>query len=243
METIMKLIKEVIIPVITVLTGLMVAYLNNSVSRVESKLEESKEQRMERESIQNYDLKIYDKVVESLETQNAQRQQVAKALVIVMASEDLRENLLSVLEQAGTDTVRRQVAKIIEKEKEFKTEEKAVETLVQTSASGSSDWRNYNYDIFWCEKSGKNAEAFAEKVVATLKQNGAKGRLRVRPLPETVNSRQGYQISGYVIRANQNELPFAKHLAQQGQQVVGDEFVLTFSTQPTPLYLSAFICP
>lgn len=242
MDSFMKFIKDVIIPGITVLTGAMVVYLNYSVSDIDLKLKESQEQRSERESFQSFDLKIYDKVIASLESDNPKRQQVAKALVVVMASDSFRTQLLSVLEQVATDTVKEEVKRLIEQEREFKAEEEYVKTQPKTSLE-SSNWKNYNYDIFWCEKSGENAKQLAENVIALLKENGAIGRLRIRQLPESVNARRGYQIAGYVIRANKNEIEIAKELQKSGKAIVDKDFVVTFSSQATPLYISAFICP
>lgn len=237
-----KVLKELIIPGITVVTALMVAWLNFSVRNVEAELNKAKDQREERESLQSFDLKIYDKVVASLETADPKKQRVAKALVVVMASPDLRENLLSVLEEAGTDTVRAEVAKIIAQENAFKAGEQAL-PAAPAERNDETDWTAYNYDIFWCEKSGEGARAFAQRVKAALKKRGAKGRIRIRELPASVNARRGYQISGYVIRANENEIEIADNLKARGFDILGREFAITFSGQPTPLYLSAFICP
>lgn len=240
-----KLLKEILIPGITVITGAMVAYLNFTVSEVDSKLKESKELRAERESQKTFDLKIYDKVIESLESHDAKKQEVAKALVIVMASPDLRDNLLNVLGQAGTDDVRKDVTRIIEEEKAFKTEQQAI-ALPATNAVrlSDSDWRAFSYDIFWCEESGENARGTAEEVVRLLKLRGVKGRLRVRKLPVSVNARKGYQIAGYVIRANADEQRVADEFkAFADSSLVNTDFIITFSRQPTPLYMSAFICP
>lgn len=242
MDSLIKFIKDVVIPVITVLTGAMVVYLNNSVSEIDSKLKASQEQRAERESFQSFDLKIYDKVIASLESDNPKRQKVAKALVVVMASDSFRTRLLNVLEQAATDTVRQEVKRLIEQESKFKAEEEYVKAQPKAH-SESASWKNYNYDIFWCEKSGEKAKQFAEDVIGLLRENGASGRLRVRELPESVNARRGYQIAGYVIRANQNEIEIAKKLQKSGKAIVDKEFVVTFSAQATPLYISAFICP
>lgn len=242
MESLVKFIRDLIIPGITVITGALVAYLNFSVSDVETQLKETREVRAERESRQSFDLKIYDKVVESLESHDQRKQQVAKALVVVMASPELRDNLLAVLEQAGTDTLRKQVAKIIQSENKFKVEESAIPVTPAMTAA-AADWKSYNYDIFWCEQSGPGGEAFAQQVMQALKENGATGRLRVRQLPASVNARAGYQISGYVIRANQNESKIAEALRKRAGAVLGTDFVVTFSGQDTPLYISCFICP
>ncbi len=239
----LKVLQEVVMPSITVITGVLVVFLNHSVSKVDAKLRENSELRAERESRQRVDFQIYNKMIESLESSNPKQQQVAKALVIVMASDALRQQLLAILEQAGTDTIRKQVADIIENENKFLAEQQEI-TVHTQKLSGGADWKQYNYDIFWCEKSGPEAQALAKKVVSELRDRGATGRLRVRQLPESINSRQGYQISGYVIRPNANEVGIANMLKRYGDEILQDnEFIVTFSGTPTPMYLSAFICP
>ena len=238
-----KFLQEVVMPSVTVITGVLVVFLNHSVSKVDARLRENSELRAERESRQRVDFQIYNMVVESLESSNPKKQQVAKALVIVMASDALRQQLLAVLEQAGTDTIRQQVADILDNENRFSAEQQEI-AVHAPKRSGVADWKQYNYDIFWCEKSGPEAQTLAERVVAELRDKGATGRLRVRQLPESINARQGYRISGYVIRPNANEVDIANMLKGYGDAILQDEeFVVTFSGTPTPMYLSAFICP
>ena len=241
MKSFFTLIKEVIIPVVTVVTAVMVAILNNSVAKVEAQLQVSQEQRAERESFQSFDLKIYDKVIESLEAEDPQKQKVAQALVVVMASDSFRVKLLNVLQKTAEDTVKKEVEKIIQKENQYNTEQKSV-SLAKDNASATEKWQNYNYDIFWCEESGDQAEKNAELVKNHLLEKGVRGTVRVRQLPESINSRSGYRISGDIIRANLDEWEIATHLQIEMLDVLQMKFAVTPSSQSTPGYISAFIC-
>jgi hypothetical protein len=254
MKRLVTLFKEVLIPSITVITAAMVAYLNFSVSKVESELKrreqemrEREEQRIERESLQAFNLKIYEAVTQSLQSANPKQQEVARALVIVMADDPLRTSLLNILKESGlTDqTVRKQVEDVLEREQKFRSEEESIKEITLTSSS-TSDWKDWNYDIFWGEKSGESAKKQAEVMVGALKTQGAKGRLRVRRLPESINLRPGYQLRGYVIRHNLGEEKQANTIKKIGDQALsnyGAKFDITISQQATPLYISVFICP
>ncbi len=245
-------IKEVLVPVITVATATMVGILNFSVSKVETQLQqrdqeirERDQERIERESLETFNFKIYDAVRESLEVSNPQQQEVAKALVTYMADEPLRTGLLNVLRDAGTEEVKREVAGLLEREQKFNKEEAEVEATPR-SAEASFDWEDIDYDIFWCESSGPRAEEQATRIVEEMRRQGAKGRLRVRLLPDSINARPGYQHSGYVIRLNRGEEQQARRLKQLGNEVLaefGADFEISLSRQSTRWYLSAFICP
>ena len=77
---------------------------------------------------------------------------------------------------------------------------------------------------------------------------GAKGRIRIRELPDSINAKSGYQIDGYAIRRNSNEKEAAvalKLLAEQALEKSGNRsiFNLSLTRQSTPWYISAFLCP
>lgn len=241
MKPIYTIIKEVLIPLVTVVTAVLVAVLNSSVANVETQLKASQEQRAERESYQSVDLKIYDKVIASLEAKDPQKQLVAQALVNVMASDSFRVKLLNVLQKTAEDTVKKEVERII-KEDKFDAEEKTVVVTKKSIPEKYETWLGYNIDIFWCEDSGDSARQKAELIEQRLLELGAKGRIRIRQLPSSINSRSGYRISGNVIRANNDENQVAAKLLQATTGVLGNEFEILPSSQPTPGYISAFIC-
>ena len=226
------------------------------IKAVEGKIKESEEKRADRESIEKKQLLVYDAVVKSLESGDVKRQSVSKALVTAMLEDPLRTELLTVLTTSTSPEIQKEAQATIVQERTFKAEEgsiglqfqnesKAEEGSVPTQTQGKpSEWGDWDFDIFWCERSGEAAKDKAEKIARQLEVKGAKGRLRVRLLPDSINARPGYQHTGYVIRYNTKEVDQANNLKKLGDQiVVHGAFLPSLSHQPTPWYLSAFVCP
>ena len=261
-----ELVKNAIVPLISVVTALMVAWLNYSLSerdqaiqaelsKINAQVALDKEEREERESNQQFNLKIYEIVTESLEEKNAKKQEAAQAFVVVMVEEPLRSSLLNVLKQGGDPEVRKNIGQILEAEKKFK---EAVDTQAQLSVSPdtqgtvspSYQWGDWDFDIFWCAGSGDTARQQADLIGKQLIAEGSRGRIRVRELPDSINAKAGYQISGYVIRRNSNkqETEAAGALKEMAESVLDKNgvtatFSLGISYQDTPWYVSAFVCP
>jgi len=260
------LIKNSIVPLISVVTALMVAWLNYSVSERDQKIQEelnkinaqvtlNKEEREERESNQQFNLKIYEIVTESLEEKNAKKQEAAQAFVVVMVEEPLRSSLLNVLKEGGDPVVQRNVGQILQAEEKFKQAldsqaQVAVSPDTQGTVSPSYQWGEWDFDIFWCTESGSPAKQQADLIGKQLLAEGSKGRIRIRELPESINAKAGYQISGYVIRRNNDkqETEAASALKNLAETVldkngVKSKFSVGISYQSTPWYVSAFVCP
>lgn len=261
-----ELVKNAIVPLISVVTALMVAWLNYSVrerdqaiqaelSKINAQVALDREEREERESNQQFNLKIYEIVTESLEEKNAKKQEAAQAFVVVMVEEPLRSSLLNVLKQGGDPEVQKNIGQILEAEKKFK---EAVDTQTQIkvspdtqgTVSPSYQWGDWDFDIFWCAGSGSAAKEQADLIGKQLIAEGSKGRIRVRELPESINAKAGYQISGYVIRRNNNkqETEAAGALKNLAESVLDKNgvkatFSVGISYQSTPWYVSAFVCP
>ena len=76
--------------------------------------------------------------------------------------------------------------------------------------------------------------------------DGAKGRIRVRPLAEDKNREPGYGISGYVIRRGNDEKAIADKLEAFAAKVLaasGAGFEQQPTSQRSQWYVSAFLCP
>jgi hypothetical protein len=115
--------------------------------------------------------------------------------------------------------------------------------MLQTTQQEET-WRDFSYDIFWCTTGGKPAEGQAQKLAEHIKRDlKPTARVRVRRLPESINAGPGYRISGYVIRQNADEDQAAAYGEQSGREALGVNFLRSLSMQPTPGYLSLFICP
>lgn len=256
-----KFIRNIVVPIFTVATGLLVVVLNYAVSTNEQESKErfgeldrliksSSEERAQRESSQAFNLKIYEIVTRSLEEQSAQKQEAAKAFIVVMVDEPLRSSLLNVLRHGGDSKVGKEIGKILKEEARFKNPFAFIPRGLKpvTSPSASHDWGKWDLDIFWCTTSGAKAQNMATMIGEQLIAEGAKGRVRVRELPDSINSRQGYQIEGFVIRRNSNEKTVAealKSLSEKTLSKTGEKltFTIGLTRQATPWYISTFICP
>lgn len=126
------------------------------------------------------------------------------------------------------------------------TEQTAVvkaEQRILPSATQPSAQEGWDYDVFWCE-GGAEARAAAEKLAAALNVADPRhGRIRVRPLPRTVNERSGYGVRGYEIRAEAREQDQARRIKPALDAALGADLVIQTSGQSTPWYISIFACP
>ncbi|MCO7223386.1 hypothetical protein [Pleionea sp. CnH1-48] len=263
--TLTDFIKHIAVPIISVGTAVMVGILNYQVSQndlalrdrdqqLEERISEidllikrSKEERAERESNQDFNIRIYDIVTQSLEEGNPKKQEAAKAFVIVMVEEPLRSSLLNVLKQGGEPAVKANIGRILAQEEKFLNKVYA-EPEKQRSAPASYNWGQWDFDVFWCSSSGNIAKSQAKAIGDQLLSEGAKGRVRIRELPESINAKAGYQIDGYTIRKNKDETEAAdaiKALAEKSLKKLGNQsqFSIGLTRQKTPWYISVFVCP
>lgn len=260
-----EFIKNTLIPLVSVVTALLVGVLNFQVSQNDAELRErdqqlqerlgeidamvtrSREQREERESNQEFNLKIYDIVIKSLEENDAKKQEAAKAFVVVMGDDDLRDALLRVFEQGGQPPVQQSARQILEAEERFRRPKQ--ETVKKTrEETRSYPWGNWDFDIFWCSESGTEARKQAGLIGEQLVAEGAEGKIRVRELPASINARSGYRISDYEIRRNSNEEETADALKALADKVLAgngirNTFEIGTTRQDTAWYISAFVCP
>lgn len=255
--------KNVMVPAITILTALLAAWVNYSVSTVKNNLDLQKAKLEEQQvslnkltaerSLRKFDedltFRVYDAVITSLKANDAKQQQAASALVIVMAEEPLRTQLLQVFDKAQTTApeVRLEVAKVLATEQRFQQEEAAAKSAAAArpaAPSAGSGWGEWDIDVFWCQKSGEPAHKAADAIVAALQKDGAKGRLRARILPDSINAQPGYRVSGYAIRRDAGEEERAAALKAVAERALpGTGFDILPTARPTRWYLSAFICP
>lgn len=251
-EPIGKVITMIIVPLITAVTGYFV-YLQNAklnaqniqIAALDSKIRERGAERADFESQQAFNFRIYEAVKASL-GQDAHHQETARVLVVSIASDPLKTALLDALNSfRGLDSgVKERVQEDLYQAQQaviFTPSQKASE-----SAGAGFKWEDWDYDVFWCEKSGPPAKSQAEAIVAAMKQQGAAGRLRVRALAEVINDRPGYGVSGYIIRRDAGEEKQAEALQQLAEKTLlrtNAKFTIQPSGQATRWYLSAFVCP
>ena len=257
-------IKNILVPLISVGTAVMVGVLNFKVSENDLELrkrdqvleqrlsdinlviQKSREQREERESNQDFNLRIYDIVTQSLEEGNSQKQQAARAFVVVMVDEPLRSSLLNVLKQGGSQNTKNEISKILLAEQKFQNVTYWAPKK-EREAESSYNWGNWDFDIFWCASSGERAKLHAQAIAKQLKAEDAEGRIRVRELPNSINAKSSYQIDGYEIRRNTKDTKIATALKRLSEstlkQTLDINFSITTNKQKIPKYISAFVCP
>jgi hypothetical protein len=211
-----------------------IAYVN-----AETNATEMETKRLERESREASKYMLYDAVVKSLESKNVIHQEVAMKLVISSEGSPFRNGLLTSLAMSTHPEIKNKADGTLVKEKKYLQGNSQIEDKL------SSD-NGWDYDIFWCENSGKTAEKSAQQIVNHLndkKANGddSIGRVRVRMLPDSINEQPGYRISGNLIRFDKNEYQQAQALQQSTNEMI--PFKLSLSRMNTKWYLSAFICP
>ena len=244
MKTVGFIINSVLVPVVTTVLAYLVYSLDTSVKSFDSQLRTREATRLEVSDDRETRFKIYDAVTKSLESPDVRRQQVAQALVLSMLAADdaLRSGLLEVFRtQGASEDVKANATNAIEESRKFTTQEQAANVGVTLDRT---DWRSYNVDVFWCTAFGTTARTGASQVSSSLQQAGAKGRLRVRELPASINASPGYQISGLVIRRDVVEEAAASGLKQVVDHAFqpNKEFSITGTRQATPGYLSVFVC-
>ena len=122
-----------------------------------------------------------------------------------------------------------------------------VPTLSTSARRAGARW---NVDVFYCQGKGAAAEQRAQGVFNVLRQHAEDanstglplGRVRVRALSDSINSREGYQITSDIVRAEAGERDAAEQLRQLVSRGSGPTLGEGVSIQPTPYYMSVFLC-
>jgi len=252
-------IKNILTPLSAVIAALFAAWTNFSVSDVQQKLKQQElalttltTERNVRKLDEDLTFKVYEAVTTSLKSNDLKQQQAASALLQFLATEPLRTQLLQVFgaSQTTAPEVRQAVEKVLQEEQKFAIDNAVVLQQVAAKAADAPSparvlpWNDWDVDIFWCQRSGQAAAESAAAIAKELTVQGAKGRIRARVLPDSVNAKAGYRVSGYAIRRDRNEVAQANALKALAEGVVqSSQFEIVQSNQATSWYLSAFVCP
>jgi hypothetical protein len=133
-----------------------------------------------------------------------------------------------------------------QKEIERSPEIATAAAVANAAGTGSTiKWGNYDFDIFWCEGADSaNNQVLATKIADLRAQDPkASGRWRLRPLPDAVNRRPGYNVSGIQVRvSSEDERPLAQQLIASIQKLGVAQATIKPTVQKTPWYLSVFVC-
>jgi len=194
-------------------------------------LRASAEQRATTSAQHDYLLKVYDKVIQAVETTDERKQQGALALVESLEDPGLREKLARVFTSATT--VRDQSTKA-------QAQKVQSEASVAVAIGNRNGW---DYDVFWCEDPPENVATANRVAAAIIKGDPTHGRVRLRSWSANENVKSGYGVAGYEIRAEASERPQAEHLKKIVDPVAPKPFELKTTTLRTAWYLSVWVCP
>ena len=226
---------------------------DRKIGAVEATLKERQDERSERVSERDYLLKVTDKVINAMEEGSPQKQEVASMLIDTLADPGSQARLRSALLAAAVPSVKKDLQQTIADEARFSSvvaADQAAQARGQTVAAApmagidrqkQGSKGGVAVDIFWCEgANGPAHKAIADQVFALAASKGEFGRIRVRPLPESVNRRPGYGIVTNVIRHEEVERGAARALQAAAPPNAG--FGVQQIVYNTRNYISAFVC-
>jgi hypothetical protein len=194
------------------------------------------------EAERELNFRIYSSIADALESGDEKRVLAVRGIVQAMASESIRPAFLQALEPAIQRVYAREELEVAA----TTGSPKATTATEPPSVPADGSWGEWDFDVFWCASSGVEAENISSKIVYALKQTGAKGRIRSRILPDTVNLKSGYQVTGYQIRRSEDEVEMAGKLKQfvtTLPDLEGISILEKLTSQKTQWYISMFVCP
>lgn len=216
------------------IAGIAAVWVSFSVGKIESDLNEVKNDR-------EFRLKIHDLLAKSLSTGEEKNQLVAVAFINEIEKPELRCRLLRVVIDQGKHLASQEAIAsasrhdaavknlsagekspclgkpvLDEQTKSVAKDDEDVSPKLPLPATPESKnvapqiaWRNWDIDTFFCENNSSRAlqsasEKLANKIKEEILAQGAQGRIRVKILPERTNRRDGYRVSGFEIRHDSN---------------------------------------
>jgi hypothetical protein len=200
----------------------------------DSALRTSAEQRATTSAQRDYLLKVYEKVIQAVETTDKRKQQVALALVESLEDPALQEKLAKVFANAPTveDQSTRDRAREIQKS-----------ASVAVAAQAAGNPKGWDYDIFWCEAQPANQDTAKGVFSAIATGDPAHGRIRLRSWSASQDQQSGYGVKGYEIRAEAQERPQAEFLKRIIDPSAPQPFQVKTTSMRTASYISVWVCP
>lgn len=236
---------------------------SDRIKTMEFELKRQQEERANTGARSDIVMKVYTEVEDATKAapgEAGERQQKAViALVSALLKHDpkLQSDLLEALAERSLPSVKSTATEslfvaqeTVSNERQAELNTRPAQATSMTAIPTPAKLGHYDFDVFWCEASGPQAEMGAQAIGAALTSRGAQGRVRIRVLPANRNEDPGYQHNGFVIRYNapeeQDMSRMLKEIADEALQSVYDR-EMTFrareSAQKTRWYLSAFVCP
>ena len=222
---------------------------NEAIAQIETQLKVKQDDRAATESVEKVRFQLFGHVSQTLEKKENSGKQVlaAKALVVSLLRDDdpLRIGLLEALATDANPETKMVLDKVTAQEREYRAQEDAVVGVVsalqkKNAGVSAKSLHGYLVDVFYCEKDAAVQKSRAGVVEDFLKGESIKSRGRL--LAESVNSSPGMRVSGLQIRYNDDELGVAQELQALLARGEKWKFTLRQVKQPTPNYLSVFLC-
>lgn len=224
-----------------------------AITELKSTLDVNRDVRESRGAERDYLMKVTDKVLQAIDSPNIQRQKVAALMIDTLGDVEIQKRLRSVLLDAGVPELKPALSRTIADEAAFaevavadqaaqsKGEAVAVAALPGIEVKGKPSSGKMSVDIFYCEgASGAAHKAMAQSLFNEAGKGEVFGRLRLRPLAESVNRRPGFGLVSNEIRYQSGE----ENAANALQNLAPGNFGMTVRQvrYDTPNYISAFIC-
>jgi hypothetical protein len=184
--------------------------------------------RAEATTEREYIIRVYDKVAEALQATEPRRQIVALALIETLPDPDLRERLS------------RAFARLPDLDPAVSQRVQSIRADAKT-ASAERNVQGWAYDVFWCAPNQQN-QVLAASALAAVGQGANATRVRLRRWTPQANAEPGFQVSGLEIRAEDSEQEQAAVLSQLLKKTTGETFTIHTVHNPTPNYLSVWVC-
>jgi len=191
--------------------------------------------RAELSTARDYNLKIYEKVFESLE--NCQKLRISVILVDSLSDIEQRNKLLSIIHSSlpidgslcGSASGQDQIRQSIQRS----------QNLVRQQAALGGQW---NYGVYWCSDNTQNTST-ASRVYEKLQQSSPQSITR-NPLTQSQASRIFPIPKGHEIRFLENDRAQAEIVASYLKQETGETFTLLSLSPslPKPDFLGIWVC-
>jgi|GEM_PF-3947667 len=178
-----------------------------------------------------FDMRTYEMVISAIEKNNTRIQVAALSLISLVKDSSVRAGLAEALDKGGTKETQKVVF--------YETEEREVKVNDQKSLTSPGTWR---YDVFSCEGVRESPRYSLLSVYSVTKEFG-RDNVRLRELPALINSRPGYNVTGYQIRYEKSEQAEMTKLRDFLRTRLGIDFKPVVVSNKTPKYLSLFVCP
>lgn len=261
-----------VLSVVAAASGIVASYkadkASESAKAAELALQDRTENRETLVAERDWQLKVFEKAYEALETDEQRQQQAALALVLTLSDGALRNGIISAINSTGEPGVRALASQVIAEETEFKAQEISDARAREAGTSGatlgqgteilSAKTTGYDVDVFWCQGGSDDratrarAKQLGDRLAVISRENrrlaGEQlGRISLKALPASTNATPAYRYATDVVVydpaiAGKPEAPVAMEIQKQARDVLKADVEARPENGSTEWYLSVFVC-